>query len=94
MNLDFTNINPDLSSSNDIIRQLEPTVIPRVSAIARIALRERAAYHISFFGMESNDYSADGEIGNAVHRIKISIRDNWPIKSRTDHTKRAWHWNF
>ena len=71
MNLDFTNINPDLSSSNDIIRQLEPTVIPRVSAIARIALRERAAYHISFFGMESNDYSADGEVGNAVHRITI-----------------------
>jgi CRISPR/Cas system-associated exonuclease Cas4 (RecB family) len=71
MNLEFGNANPDLLSSNDIIRQLEPRVIPRVSAIARIALCERAAYNISFFGMESSDYSADGEIGNAVHRITI-----------------------
>ena len=69
MNFDFSYVNPDLSSSNDVIRQLRPTVIPRVSAIAKIALCERASYNISFFGMESNDYSADGEIGNAVHRI-------------------------
>lgn len=69
MNFDFNN--PDLLSSNDVIRQLEPTVIPRVSAIAKVALCERAAYNISFFGMESNDYSAIGEIGNAVHRITI-----------------------
>jgi hypothetical protein len=41
MNYDFSNVNPDLSSSNDVIRQLEPTVIPRVSAIAKIALCER-----------------------------------------------------
>lgn len=68
MNFDH---NPDLLSSNDIIRQLEPTIIPRVSAIAKIALCERAAYNISFFGMESNDYTANGEIGNAVHRITI-----------------------
>jgi hypothetical protein len=36
-----------------------------------MALCERAAYNISFFGMESNDYSASGEIGNSVHRITI-----------------------
>jgi hypothetical protein len=69
MNFDFNNA--DLLSSNDVIRQLEPTAIPRVSAIAKIALCERAAYNISFFGMESNDFSANGEIGNAVHRITI-----------------------
>jgi hypothetical protein len=71
MNNDFSDVNPDLMSSNDVIRKLDPTVIPRVSAIAKIALCERAAYNISFFGMESNDYSASGEIGNAVHRITI-----------------------
>jgi hypothetical protein len=69
MIFDFNN--PDLLSSNDVIRQLEPTTIPRVSAIAKMALCERAAYNISFFGMESNDFSANGEIGNAVHRITI-----------------------
>jgi hypothetical protein len=69
MNFDFNN--PDLLSSNDVIRQLEPTAIPRVSAIAKMALCERAAYNISFFGMESNDFSANGEIGNSVHRITI-----------------------
>jgi len=69
MIFDFNN--PDLLSSNDVIRQLEPTVIPRVSAIAKMALCERAAYNISFFGMESNDFSANGEIGNSVHRITI-----------------------
>jgi hypothetical protein len=68
MNFDH---NPDLLSSNDIIRQFEPTIIPRVSAIAKIALCERAAYNISFFVMESSDYTANGEIGNAVHRITI-----------------------
>ena len=72
MNFDLSNANSNvLSTSNDIISDLEPTVIPRVSAIARIALCERAAYNISFFGMETNDYTANGEIGNAVHRITI-----------------------
>src|SRR5215469_244622 len=69
MIFDFNN--SDLLSSNDVIRQLEPTTIPRVSAIAKMALCERAAYNISFFGMESNDFSANGEIGNSVHRITI-----------------------
>jgi hypothetical protein len=64
-------LNFDFNSSNDVIRQLEPIAIPRVSAIAKIALCERAAYNISFFGMESNDFSANGEIGNSVHRITI-----------------------
>ena len=62
MIFDFNN--PDLLSSNDVIRQLEPTVIPRVSAIAKMALCERAAYNISFFGMESNDYSARNALIN------------------------------
>src|SRR5215469_9005167 len=69
---DLSNANSNvLSTSNDIISDFEPTVIPPVSAIARIALCERAAYNISFFGMETNDYTANGEIGNAVHRITI-----------------------
>ena len=34
-----------------------------------MALCERAAYNISFFGMESDNFTADGVIGNAIHRI-------------------------
>jgi len=70
--MDFAlgNTNSGLSS-NDIIRHLEPTIIPRVSAFAQMAFCERAAYNISFFGMESNEYTASGEIGNAVHRITV-----------------------
>lgn len=37
MNFDFNN--PDLLSSNDVIRQLDPTTIPRVSANAKMALK-------------------------------------------------------
>lgn len=58
-------------TTNSVIRILEPAVIPRVSAIAHLGLCERAAFNISFFGMESNQYTANGEIGNAVHRITI-----------------------
>jgi CRISPR/Cas system-associated exonuclease Cas4 (RecB family) len=58
-------------TTNSVIRILEPAVIPRVSAIAHMGFCERAAFNISFFGMESNQYTANGEIGNAVHRITI-----------------------
>src|SRR5688572_19204796 len=56
-------------TSKDIIRKINPVVIPRVSSLASMALCERAAYNISFFGMESDNYTADGVIGNAIHRI-------------------------
>ena len=75
MNFGLGNTSSELSS-NDIIRHLEPTIIPRVSAFATMALCERVAYNISFFGMESSEYTASGEIGNAVHRITVkSILD-------------------
>lgn len=56
-------------TSKDIIRQINPVVIPRVSAIANMAFCERATYNVSFFGMESDNFTADGVIGNAIHRI-------------------------
>ncbi|HEX7257686.1 MAG TPA: hypothetical protein VF242_06460 [Nitrososphaeraceae archaeon] len=56
-------------TSKDVIRQINPVVIPRISAIANMAFCERATYNISFFGMESDNFTADGVIGNAIHRI-------------------------
>jgi hypothetical protein len=67
---DSSPIIPTVSSS-DIIRQLQPVVIPRITAISHMALCERAAYNIEFLGMHSGDYTASGEIGSAVHRIVI-----------------------
>ena len=58
-------------TSKDIIRQINPVVIPRISYLANMALCERAAYNISFFGMESNNFTAGGVIGNAIHRIVL-----------------------
>jgi hypothetical protein len=58
-------------SANDIIREINPVVIPRISAVSHIAMCERAAYNIDFLGMEPGDFSASGEIGSAVHRIVI-----------------------
>jgi hypothetical protein len=58
-------------SANDIIREIKPVVIPRISAVSHIAMCERAAYNIDFLGMQSGDYTASGEIGSAVHRIVI-----------------------
>jgi hypothetical protein len=58
-------------SANDIIREIKPVVIPRISAVSHIAMCERAAYNIDFLGMQSGDCSASGEIGSAVHRIII-----------------------
>ena len=58
-------------TSKDIIRQINPVVIPRISAIANMAFCERATYNISFFGMESDNFTADGVIGNAIHRIVL-----------------------
>jgi hypothetical protein len=67
---EYAQINDDYTStSKDIIRKINPVVIPRVSSLASMALCERAAYNISFFGMESDNYTADGVIGNAIHRI-------------------------
>src|SRR5215208_1584017 len=63
-------INNDyMLTSKDVIRKINPVVIPRISSISNMALCERAAYNISFFGMESGDFSADGVLGNAIHRI-------------------------
>ena len=56
-------------TSKDIIRQINPVVIPRISAISNMAFCERATYNISFFGMESDNFTAEGVIGNAIHRI-------------------------
>ena len=59
-------------TSKDIIRKINPVVLPRISAIANLGLCERAAYNISFFGMESdNNFTAEGVIGNAIHRITL-----------------------
>ncbi len=60
-----------LANANDIISQLEPPTIPRISAIANMAWCERAAYSISFLGVESNYLPGAGDIGSAVHRIVI-----------------------
>jgi hypothetical protein len=69
-NTNYTKINDDYTlTSKDIIRKINPVVIPRVSSLASMALCERAAYNIYFFGMESDNYTADGVIGNSIHRI-------------------------
>ena len=69
--LDSSSEIPVISSSSDIIRQLQPVVIPRITAISHMAVCERAAYNIEFLGMQSGDFTASGEIGSAVHRIVI-----------------------
>src|SRR5205823_11696786 len=59
-------------SSNDIIQHLlEPAVIPGISAVANMAWCERAAYDISFLGVEGNYSPGAGDIGSAVHRVVI-----------------------
>ena len=59
------------ASANDIIHKLESPTIPRISAIANMAWCERAAYGISFLGVQSNYLPGAGDIGSAVHRIVI-----------------------
>jgi hypothetical protein len=67
---------PVIISSSDIIHQLQPIVIPRITAISHMAVCERGAYNIEFLGMQSGNFTASGEIGSAVHRIVIkSILD-------------------
>jgi hypothetical protein len=61
----------DTISANDIIHQLKPAIIPRISGIANIAWCERAAYDISFLGLQSNYLPGAGDIGSSVHRIVI-----------------------
>jgi CRISPR/Cas system-associated exonuclease Cas4 (RecB family) len=58
-------------SSHDIIQQLVPAVIPRISSVANMAWCERAAYDISFLGVESNYLPGAGDIGSSVHRVVI-----------------------
>jgi len=67
MNTNYNNSNaqietglPPLISYHEIIRQLNPAVIPRVTAIANMGWCERAAYDISFFGVNGfpeNNYT-------------------------------------
>ena len=84
-------------TSKDIIRKINPVVIPRISTIANMAFCERATYNISFFGMESNNFTADGVIGNAIHRIILrslteitqSIKNNNTITSSHFVTKKS-----
>jgi len=59
------------ASATDIIHKLESPTIPRISAIANMAWCERAAYGISFLGVQSNYLPGAGDIGSAVHRIVI-----------------------
>jgi hypothetical protein len=63
-------INPTISY-HDIIRQLEPAVIPRVTSIANMGWCERAAYDVGFFGVDGYSESNMGVIGSAIHRIVI-----------------------
>jgi hypothetical protein len=58
-------------SYHEIIRQLNPAVIPRVTAVANMGWCERAAYDISFFGVNGFPDNNMGEIGTAIHRIII-----------------------
>jgi hypothetical protein len=58
-------------SANDIIHQIKPVVIPRISSVANMAWCERAAYDISFLGLQSNYLPGAGDIGSSVHRIVI-----------------------
>ncbi len=64
-------INGYTLTSKDIIRQINPVVIPRISTIANMAFCERATYNVSFFGMESENFSANGVIGSSIHRIVL-----------------------
>src|SRR5919202_6752716 len=76
-NTDFSNSNSGIEagmpavSYHEIIRHLNPAVIPRVTAIANMGWCERAAYNISFFGVDGFPDNNMGEIGTAIHRIVI-----------------------
>jgi len=75
-NTRFDNSNSDITgaptiSYHEIIRQLSPAVIPRVTAIANMGWCERAAYDISFFGVEGFPENNMGVIGSAIHRVVI-----------------------
>jgi hypothetical protein len=56
---------------HEIIHHLNPAVIPRVTSIANMGWCERAAYDISFFGVQGFPENNMGEIGTAIHRIVI-----------------------
>jgi CRISPR/Cas system-associated exonuclease Cas4 (RecB family) len=73
----FNNSNSEIEtgipavSYHEVIRHLNPAVIPRVTAIANMGWCERAAYDISFFGVDSFPENNMGDIGTAIHRIII-----------------------
>ena len=50
---------------NETISQLSPAVIPRVTAIANTGWCERAAYDISFFGVDGYPESDMGKCFNS-----------------------------
>jgi hypothetical protein len=76
-NTDFSNSNSEIEagmpavSYHEIIRHLNPAVIPRVTSISNMGWCERAAYDISFFGVNGFPENNMGEIGTAIHRIVI-----------------------
>jgi hypothetical protein len=53
-------------SYHEIICQLNPAIIPRVTAIANMGWCERAAYNISFFGVNRFPENNMGGIGIAI----------------------------
>jgi hypothetical protein len=85
-----------IADNNHNSHKYKPAI--RISAIANMAFCERATYNISFFGMESDNFNADGVIGNAIHRITLrslteitqSLRNNSnTIKSSHFVTKKS-----
>jgi len=76
-NTDFSNSDSEIESGmpavsyHEIIRHLNPAVIPRVTSISNMGWCERAAYDISFFGVNGFPENNMGEIGTAIHRIVI-----------------------
>ena len=67
-NTGFNNFNSEIEtrvpaiSYHEIIRQLNAAVIPRVTAIANMGWCERAAYDISFFGVEGFPENNMGDV--------------------------------
>jgi hypothetical protein len=75
-NTGFNNSNSEITgahtiSYHEIIRQLSPSVIPRVTAISNMGWYERAAYDISFFCVKGFPENNMSENDTAIHRIVI-----------------------
>jgi hypothetical protein len=63
-------------SYHEIISQLNPAVIPRVTAIANMGWCERAAYDISFFGVAKLPF-------HSLHMIQYPPHEQLEIVGRT-----------